>query len=79
MLVNQGNEPYNTSMSLGGYMRISKYKNIFAKIYIPNWSEKVLVVRNTVLWTYVFNNLNGQDIALTFQKEITKDKSKKNL
>ena len=33
-------------------VRISKYKNIFAKCYIPNWSEEVLMVKkvkNTVL------------------------------
>ena len=29
---------------VGGYIRISKYKNIFAKVYAPNWSEEVLVV-----------------------------------
>ena len=33
------------------HVRISKYKNIFAKGYIPNWSEEVFVikkVKNTV-------------------------------
>ena len=35
-------------------VRRSKYKNIFAKGYVPNWSEEVFVikkVKNTVLWT----------------------------
>ena len=27
---------------VGGHVRISKYRNIFAKGYTPNWSEKVL-------------------------------------
>ena len=27
---------------IGGYARISKFKNIFAKRYIPNWSEEIL-------------------------------------
>ena len=27
---------------VGGHVRISKYKNIFAKGYTPNWSEEVL-------------------------------------
>ena len=27
---------------VGDYVRISKYKNIFAKGYISNWSEEVL-------------------------------------
>ena len=26
-------------LKVGDYVRISKYKNIFAKGYIPNWSE----------------------------------------
>ena len=41
---------------VGHHVRISKYKNIFAKGYIPNWSEEVFVikkVKNAVPWTYV--------------------------
>ena len=41
---------------VGDHVRISKYKNIFAKGYTPNWSEEVFVVskiKNTVPWTYV--------------------------
>ena len=37
---------------IGDIVRISKYKNIFAKGYTPNWSEEVLMVKkvkNTVL------------------------------
>ena len=29
------------------HVRISKYKNIFAKGYIPNWSEKTFVIKET--------------------------------
>ena len=45
-------------------MRISKYKNIFAKGYAPNWSEEVFVINkinNTVPWTYAISDLNGED------------------
>ena len=48
---------------VGEHVRISKYKNIFAKGYTPSWSEEVFVVsksKNTVLWTYVVNDLNGE-------------------
>ena len=48
----------------GGHVTISKYKNIFAKGYTPNWSEDVFVlkkVKNTVQWTYVINDLNGKN------------------
>ena len=51
---------------VGDHVRISKYKNIFAKGYMPNWSEEVFVikkVKNTVRWTYVINDLNGEEIT----------------
>ena len=30
--------------NVGDYITISKYKNIFAKDYVPNWSEEVFVI-----------------------------------
>ena len=30
---------------VGDHVRISKYKNIFAKGYMPNWSEEVLLLK----------------------------------
>ena len=30
---------------IGDIIRISKYKNIFAKGYTPNWSEEVFVIK----------------------------------
>ena len=58
------------------HVRISKYKNIFAKGYMPNWSEEVFVikkVKNTIPWTYVINDLNGEEITGTFyEKELQK-------
>ena len=35
-------------------VRISKYKNIFVKVYTPNWSEEVFIIKNNnnaVSWT----------------------------
>ena len=61
---------------IGDHVRISKYKNIFAKRYMPNWSEEVFIInriRNTVPWTYVINDLNGEAIIRTFyEKELQK-------
>ena len=61
---------------VGNRVRISKYKHIFAKEYIPNGSEEVFVikkVKNTALWTYVINDLNGEEIIGTFyEKELQK-------
>ena len=55
-------------------VRISKYKNIFAEGYTPNWSEEVFVVnkvQNTVPWTYLINDLNGEEIKGSFyEKEL---------
>ena len=65
---------------VGNHVRISKYKNIFAKGYTPNWSEEVFVIskiKNTVPWTYVINNLNGEEIIGTFyEKELQKTNQK---
>ena len=65
---------------IGGHVRISKYKNIFAKGYRPNWLEEVFEIRkvkNTVQWTYVINNLNGEKITGTFHgKELQKTNQK---
>ena len=49
----------------GGDVRNSKYKNIFAKGYTPNWSEEVFVIskiKNTVPWTYLINDLNAKEL-----------------
>ena len=41
---------------------------------MPNWSEEVFVIKkikNTVPWTYVINDLNGDEIIGTFyEKEL---------
>ena len=40
---------------IGEHVRISKYKNTFAKGYSPNWSEEIFIVKkikNTVPCTY---------------------------
>ena len=62
-------------------MRILKYKNIFAKGYTPIWSEEDFVIKkikSTISWTYVINDLNGEEIIGTFyEKEL--QKSNKNL
>ena len=45
---NEYNEEYNEKdpkFKVGYHVRISKYKNIFAKEYAPNWSEEIFVVK----------------------------------
>ena len=69
------NEKY-PKFQVGDHMRISKYKNIFAKGYTPNWWEEVFVIskiKNAVPWIDVINDLNGKEIIGTFYgKELKK-------
>ena len=69
----------DSKFKVGDHVRISKCKNTFAKGYAPNWSEEVFVikkVKNTVPWTYVINDLNGEEITGTFyEKELQKTNS----
>ena len=62
------------------HARISKYKNIFAKGYVPNWSEEDFIVNeinNTVPWTYTINDLNGEKVIGTlYEKELQKTNQK---
>ena len=66
--------------NIGDDVRVSKYKNIFVKGYTPNWSQEVFVIskfKNTVPWTYVINDLNGEEIIGTFyEKELQKTNQK---
>ena len=59
---------------VGDSVRISKYKNIFDKGYTSNWSEEIFVIskiKNAVPWTYMINDLDGEEIILTFyEKEL---------
>ena len=67
---------------VGVHVRISRYKNIFAKGYTPNWSEEIFVIKeikNTVPWTYAINDLNGEEISGTFYEKELQKKNQKNL
>ena len=68
------NNKKNAKFKIGDIVRISKYKNIFARGYTPAWSEEVFVitkVKNTVPWTYVVNDLNGKEtVRIFFEKKL---------
>ena len=70
----------NPKFKVGDHVRISKYKNIFAKGYIPNWSEEIFIIKkikNTLPWTYDINDLNGEKIIGTFyENELQKTDQK---
>ena len=79
--LNKENNKEGPKFKIGEHLNISKYKNIFAKDNASNLSEEVFVikkVKNTVPWTYVFSDLNGEEIVWTFsKKEMQKSKWKR--
>ena len=70
----------NLIFKVGNHVRISKYNNIFAKGYTPNWSEEIFVVKkikNTVPWTFVISDLNDEEIVgSSCEKELQKTNQK---
>ena len=76
--INIGNEVNDNDpkFKVGDNIRISKYKKIFTKGYTPNWSEEIFVIKeikNTVPWTYVINDLNGDEIIeIFYEKKLEK-------
>ena len=77
---NVDSDEKDPKFKVGDHVRISKYKNIFAKRYTPNWSEEVFVIskiKKTVPQTYVINDFNGEEIIGTFyEKELQKTNQK---
>ena len=56
------------TFKVGDNVRISRYKNIFTKDYVLNWSETVFVItkiKNTVSWAHVISDLNREEIVWT--------------
>ena len=80
--IDSSNETNNTNpkCKIGDIVRISKYKNISAKRYTPNWSEEIFVikkVKNTVPCIYVINDLNGEKkFQIYFKNELQKTNQK---
>ena len=66
---NEDSNEKDLKFKVGDHVRISKYKNIFAKGYTQNWSEEVLIttkIKDTVPWTYAICDLNGEPITGSF-------------
>ena len=72
-IVNEVNDK-DPKFKVSDHVRISKYQNIFAKGYTPNWSEEIFVIKeikNAV--AYVINDLNGEEIiGAIYEKELQK-------
>ena len=69
---NEDSNKKNPKFKVGDHVRISNFKNIFAKGYVPNCSEEVFVInkiKNTFLWTYAISDLNGEKIKGSFYEK----------
>ena len=73
--IDEHNEKYSR-FKVGDRVRISKFKNIFAKGYTPNWSREIFIVNkinDTVPYTYNLKDLNDEEIIGSFyDKELQK-------
>ena len=63
---------------VGDRVRISKFKNIFAKGYTRYWSKEIFIVNkinDTVPYTYNIKDLNDEEIIGSFyDRELQKTK-----
>ena len=68
----------DSRFNVGDRVRISKFKNIFAKGYTPNWSREIFIVdkiNDTVPYTYNLKDLNGEEnIGSFYDRELQKTK-----
>ena len=61
----------DSKFKTGDIVRISKYKEIFAKSCVPNWSKvfDITKIKDAVPWTYVVSDLKDEEITGTFSKK----------
>ena len=75
--IDKHNEKYS-KFKVGDTVRISRYKNIFAKVYAPNWSSEIFIVdkiNDKVPYTYNLKDLNDEEIIGGFyDRELQKTK-----
>ena len=73
--IDEHNEKDSTFI-IGDRIGISKFKNIFAKGYTPNWSKEIFIVdkiNDTVPYTYNIKDLNDEEIiGIFFDRELQK-------
>ena len=65
------NNKEDPKFKVGNRVRLSKYKNIFEKGSMQNWSVEIFVitkVKNTYPLPYVISDLKGEEFAETFCK-----------
>ena len=78
---NEDSDKKDPKFKVGDRVKISKYKNIFAKGCTQNLSEKVFVIskiKKTVAWTYIISDFNGEPFTgAIYKKELQKTNQEK--
>ena len=73
-----GHNEKDSRFKIGDRVRISKFKNIFAKRYTPNWSKEIFIVdkiNDAVPYTYNLKDLNYEEMIGSFyDRELQKTK-----
>ena len=73
--IDENNEK-DSRFKVNDRVRISNFKNIFAKEYVPNWSKEIFIVNkinDTAPYTYNIKELNNEEIIGRFyDKELQK-------
>ena len=65
LTLNKENNKEGSNFKVGDIVRISKYKNIFAKGFVPNWSEEVFVIKKVD----VICDVKSEETAPTFYEK----------
>ena len=68
LYIDEHNEK-DSRFKVGDRVRISKFKNIFAKGYTPNWSKEIFIIdkiNDAVPYTYNIKDLNDEEIIGSF-------------
>ena len=79
---NKENNKECPKFKVDDHVRISKYKNIFAKDYVPNWSQEISVIKKiwkTVPWIYFICHVSGNEIVGKFYKKESRKTDQKKL
>ena len=73
-----GHNEKDSRFKVGDRIRISKFENIFAKVYTPNWSKEIFIVNkinDTVPYTCNIKDLHDEEIIGSFyDRELQKTK-----
>ena len=68
---NKENNEEGPKFKVGDHVRISKYKSIFAKGYVPNWPPEGFVIKKvkiTVPWQMLLVMLKAKKLLERFMK-----------